>query len=260
MIRRNVASIGHSRRPVGGGLWRKEGVSCARHPLRSANCLWRWIFARSCATGASKSPPSATLTRPTPICIDQLRLGFSFSMLALIAIVFFGACSRGEKRAASGEEGKTMAIQLASPAFTEGKPIPAKYTCDAEDLSPPLKWEGLPEGTRSIAIICDDPDAPMRTWVHWVIYDIPASVTELPEGVPKTEVLPNGAKQGVTDFKRTGYGGPCPPPGKPHRYFFKIYALDAQLNLEPRANKKDVLSAMRGHVLGEGGLMGTYKR
>jgi Raf kinase inhibitor-like YbhB/YbcL family protein len=184
----------------------------------------------------------------------------SFFVLAVIIVIFLGACSRGEERAASREEGKTMAIELTSPAFTEGAAIPQKYTCDAEDLSPPLKWGGLPEGTQSLAIICDDPDAPMRTWVHWVIYDIPASVTELDEGVPKTDVIPKGAKQGVTDFKKTGYGGPCPPPGKAHRYFFKIYALDAQLNLEPRAKKKDVLKAMEGHVLGEGELMGTYKR
>ena len=110
-----------------------------------------------------------------------------------------------------------MSIQLTSTAFPEGKPIPEKYTCDGADVSPPLKWANVPDGTKSIALISDDPDAPVGTWVHWVIYNIPPEATELAEGIPKSEVLTNGATQGMTDFKRIGYGGPCPPRGGPHR-------------------------------------------
>ena len=153
-----------------------------------------------------------------------------------------------------------MTIQLTSSAFAEGAPIPEKYTCDGEDISPLLKWSNAPKGTKSLALICDDPDAPIGTWVHWVLYDIPPAVTELPEGVPTTEALPSGAKQGINDFKRLGYGGPCPPRGSAHRYFFTLYALDTELQLEPGATKKDLVRAMEGHILAEGRLMGTYKR
>jgi Raf kinase inhibitor-like YbhB/YbcL family protein len=153
-----------------------------------------------------------------------------------------------------------MTIQLTSSAFTEGAPIPAKYTCDGEDVSPPLKWSNLPQGTKSVALICDDPDAPLGTWVHWVVYGIPATVTELPEGVPAVETIPNGARQGTNDFKRVGYGGPCPPKGRPHRYVFQLYALDAELQLSPGATKKDLVNAMKGHILAEGRLIGTYER
>lgn len=151
-------------------------------------------------------------------------------------------------------------MQLTSTAFQEGASIPAKYTCDGQDVSPPLAWSGVPDGAKSLALICDDPDAPGGTWVHWVLYNLPATVTELAEKVPTSEVLPNGARQGITDFKRTGYGGPCPPRGRPHRYYFKLYALDVELQLKPRATKKDVVSAMQGHVLSEGQLMATYQR
>jgi len=151
-------------------------------------------------------------------------------------------------------------IQLSTSAFTEGAPIPAKYTCDGDDISPPLRWSGVPQGAKSIALICDDPDAPVGIWVHWALYNIPSTVAELPEGVPTTEAISGGARQGINDFKRIGYGGPCPPRGNPHRYYFKLYALDIELSLKPRATKKDVASAMQGHILAEGQLMGTYKR
>ena len=153
-----------------------------------------------------------------------------------------------------------MTIRLTSSAFSEGAPIPEKYTCDGRDISPPLKWSAVPQGTRSFALICDDPDAPVGTWVHWVLYGLPGSVGELPEGLPPAETLPNGAKQGLNDFKRIGYGGPCPPGKSPHRYFFKLYALDTELNLPAKATKKDLLRAMEGHILAEGQLMGIYKR
>jgi len=152
-----------------------------------------------------------------------------------------------------------MDIQMTSSAFAESGMIPPKYTCDGQDVSPPLKWESVPEGTRSIALICDDPDAPMGTFVHWVLYNVPADVRELPENVPAEATLWNGAKQGTSDFGTTGYGGPCPPGGT-HRYFFKIYALDAPVELSAGATKAELLGAMEGHILAQGRLMGKYKR
>lgn len=151
-------------------------------------------------------------------------------------------------------------MQLTSSAFSEGSPIPAKYTCTDKNISPPLKWSGVPANTKSLALITDDPDAPMGTWVHWVLYDLPATTSELPEDVAKSQYVAGGARQGLNSFKHLGYGGPCPPPGKAHRYFFKLYALDTQLELKPGASKKEVESAMDRHVLAEGQLMGTYKR
>jgi hypothetical protein len=157
-------------------------------------------------------------------------------------------------------EDKTMNIQITSTAFADGQPIPAKYTCEGQNISPPLKWSGTPANAKSYALIADDPDAPVGTWVHWVLYNLTATTTELAENTPKSQQLPGGAKQGLNDFRRLGYGGPCPPLGKPHRYFFKLYALDALLDLKPGVTKKDLLKAMEGHVLAEGQLMGTYQR
>ncbi len=137
--------------------------------------------------------------------------------------------------------------------------IPAEYTCDGADVSVPLQWEAVPEGTVSVAIICDDPDAPMGTWVHWVLFNLPAEANELVENIPAVETLPNGAMQGVSDFGRIGYGGPCPPGGT-HRYFFKIYALDTELGLQAGVNKRQLLKAMEGHILSQGQLIGKYKR
>jgi len=154
-----------------------------------------------------------------------------------------------------------MAFTLASAAFREGAVIAAKYTCDGVDVSPALTWSGAPAGTRSFALIADDPDAPAGTWVHWVLYNLPADVSELPENIAKVESLDlGGARQGRNDFRRPGYGGPCPPPGPPHRYFFKLYALDAPLKLKAGAQKRDVEAAMEGHVLATAQLMGTYGR
>ena len=177
---------------------------------------------------------------------------------AILACVSDFSESRAEQPATS-KETKPM-MTLTSTAFSSGRPIPTKYTCDGADISPPLKWQGVPEGAKSLALICDDPDAPVGTWVHWVLYDLPTATTELTEKVATTDTLPGGAKQGLNDFKRTGYGGPCPPPGKPHRYFFKIYALDMATALKPRASKADVLRAIDGHILAQGELMGTYQR
>lgn len=152
-----------------------------------------------------------------------------------------------------------MEIKIASSAFEDGGLIPAKYTCDGEDISPPLQWDAAPEGTKSIALICDDPNAPIGTFVHWVLFNLPADTKELAEGIPKGTTLPNGAQQGTSDFGRIGYGGPCPPSGT-HRYFFRIYALDTQLDLAPGARKPDLLNAIQGHILAQGQLMGKYKR
>jgi Raf kinase inhibitor-like YbhB/YbcL family protein len=151
-------------------------------------------------------------------------------------------------------------MELKSSAFAEGAEIPRKYTCDADDVSPQLRWEKAPAGTRVFALVADDPDAPAGTWVHWVIYDLPAETTELAEGIGKTDTVDHEAEQGVNDFRRVGYSGPCPPPGSPHRYFFKLYALDAPTNLKPRASKQQLLDAIKGHILGEAQLMGRYGR
>lgn len=153
-----------------------------------------------------------------------------------------------------------MSFTLTSSAFASGAAIPRRYTCDADDVSPDLAWSGAPAATQSFALIADDPDAPMGTWTHWLIWNIPAKATLLPGDTPKIESLDNGARQGKNDFKRIGYGGPCPPPGKPHRYFFKLYALSARLELKPGASKADLEAAIKPHVLAEAQYMGTYGR
>ena len=150
-------------------------------------------------------------------------------------------------------------MELKSSAFTAGEMIPQKYTCDGPDVSPPLSWSDVPAGAKSLALIADDPDAPMGTWVHWVAWNIPPNAHGLEEGMPKKDSLPNGMKQGTTDFRSIGYGGPCPPSGT-HRYFFKLYALDTSLNLPPSATKKDLDKAMQGHLLQQVELMGKYAR
>lgn len=152
-----------------------------------------------------------------------------------------------------------MALDVVSPAFASGGMIPRKHTCDGEDVSPEISWSGAPAETRSFALICDDPDAPAGTWVHWVVFNLPAGVSRLPEAMPAEPALPNGGRQGKNDFRRLGYGGPCPPSGT-HRYFFKVYALDRLLDLDPGATKAQVEAAMKGHVLAEGSLMGRYRR
>jgi Raf kinase inhibitor-like YbhB/YbcL family protein len=156
--------------------------------------------------------------------------------------------------------GAAMKMELSSTAFGEGANIPKQYTGDGKDVSPPLRWPEPPQGTKSFALICDDPDAPRKTWVHWVLYNLPAGQRELKEAVPAQEEIAGGAKQGKNDFGKIGYAGPAPPPGKPHRYFFKLYALDTQLDLAPGATKDQLIAAMKGHVLAEGQLMGQYGR
>ncbi len=153
-----------------------------------------------------------------------------------------------------------MAFALTTTAFAENAAIPRKHSCDGADLSPALNWSDVPAAAQSLALIADDPDAPVGTWTHWILWNIPAEVTGLPEGVPKVQVIENGALQGKNDFKRIGYGGPCPPPGKPHRYFFKLYALDAMLDVKGGASRKELEAAMKRHVLSQAEVMGRYGR
>jgi Raf kinase inhibitor-like YbhB/YbcL family protein len=166
-----------------------------------------------------------------------------------------------KRNTTTSKEEKTVNILITSDAFLEGEAIPTKYTCDGDELSPDLRWSDIPPNTRSLALICEDPDAPSGTFTHWILFDLPPTVTELPEGVSTAERLANGAVQGQNDFKRIGYGGPCPPPNdSEHRYYFRIYALDTELQLRSGARREDVAPAMVGHVLATGHLMGTYKR
>lgn len=150
-------------------------------------------------------------------------------------------------------------MKLESSVFANNALIPAKYTCDGSDISPPLIWDEVPTETQSIVLIVDDPDAPRRTFVHWVVYDIPATVRQLPEQIPPVKTLPNGGVQGKNDFGNLGYGGPCPPSGT-HRYFFKLYTLDRKLGLAAGATKNQILAAMESHVLDKTELIGLYQR
>lgn len=153
-----------------------------------------------------------------------------------------------------------MAFEIETHAFQNGATIPTRYTCEGADLSPDLSWKNPPEQTKSFALICDDPDAPHGTWVHWVIYNIPKEIQSLAEGVVTIDRLPDGTEQGLNDFKQSGYAGPCPPPGKAHRYFFKLYALDTVLSLKKDATKADLERAMNGHILDKTELMGRYEK
>jgi Raf kinase inhibitor-like YbhB/YbcL family protein len=150
-------------------------------------------------------------------------------------------------------------FQLKSSAFSNGGAIPPKFTCDGPDVSPELSWNGPQGSTKAFALIMDDPDAPGGTWVHWVLYDLRPSVRELPEGVPKTKDLQIGARQGVNDFRRVGYGGPCPPRGASHRYSFRLYALDQPTQLPAGASKGDLERAMQGHILAQADLVGRFQ-
>jgi hypothetical protein len=170
-------------------------------------------------------------------------------------VLFIAACGCRSSSTDQPNQGATpMAVQMSSTAFTNGGAIPQKYSCDGEDVSPDLAWSGLPEGAKSLALIVDDPDAPVGTWVHWVLYNLPPDTTSLPEGLQGLGV------SGKNSAGQTSYGGPCPPKGKPHRYFFKLYSLDIALDLSPGATKAALEKAMQGHVLGAGQLMGTYGR
>jgi len=181
----------------------------------------------------------------------------------MILSVFIVTCSRTETPKTKQEKEKgatTVGFTIKSSAFDEGATIPKRYTCDGADVSPPLSWSGTPAGTKSYALICDDPDAPMGTWVHWVLWGLPPDTMALLEGVPAQAVMASGVRQGLNSGARVGYNGPCPPPGNPHRYFFKLYALDATLTLPANANKAALETAMKGHILAQAQVMGKYGR
>ena len=150
-------------------------------------------------------------------------------------------------------------MHLSSAAFADGQAIPDKYTCHGQDISPPLQWSGAPAQTKSVALTCEDPDAPSGTFTHWVLFRVPAAATSLSENVSKTATLSDGSAQGKNSFGNIGYNGPCPPSGKPHHYIFKIYALDMAVTLDSGTDKDELLNAMNGHILAQGQLTGTYQ-
>jgi Raf kinase inhibitor-like YbhB/YbcL family protein len=162
--------------------------------------------------------------------------------------------------AVRGQQPSSSKIELKTTSFSPGGFIPKRFTCEAADLSPALTWTDPPAGTQSFAIIEDDPDAPSGTFVHWLVYDVPAAYRRLSEGMSGNDQMPDGLRQGTNDFSRTGYSGPCPPPGRPHRYFIRLYALDAKTNLHPAATRKELDSAMQGHILAQAELMGRFQR
>lgn len=180
----------------------------------------------------------------------------SFAIFRLIGLSLV-SCSCADNSSPLKKEAKSM--KLASSAFEANGLIPAQYTCDGVDISPPLTWNEVPRQTQSLALIVDDPDAPGKTFVHWVVYDIPATVRQLPEQISSLKTLPNGGVQGKNDFGKFGYGGPCPPSGI-HRYFFQLYALDKKLGIAAGASKNQVLAAIEGHVLASSELIGRYQR
>jgi Raf kinase inhibitor-like YbhB/YbcL family protein len=169
-------------------------------------------------------------------------------------------CLSGQGVLAASNKASGATMKITSSAFADGQTIPKQYTGDGKNISPPLAWSGAPEKTKSFALICDDPDAPVGTWIHWVVYDIPAKVQGFDEAVTPQAVLNQGGKHGTSSFKSLGYGGPAPPAGKVHHYYFKLYALDAELGLKPGATKQQVLDGMKGHVLMEAQIIGTYSR
>jgi Raf kinase inhibitor-like YbhB/YbcL family protein len=183
------------------------------------------------------------------------------SILILLIVFGIAPASAQNEQSSNRVDGRAvMMIQLSTSSFTPGAVIPKKFTCSGADISPELSWSAPPAGTKSWALVVDDPDAPAGTWNHWLLYNLPPSIHELPENQPRTPELANGALQGKNDFGKTGYNGPCPPPGKPHRYFFRLYALDTKLDLKAGADRGTLAQAIKGHVVGEGELMGTFGR
>jgi len=174
-------------------------------------------------------------------------------LLMLVLALGVPAEVRSQKTASSK-------IELKTTSFTPGGFMPKRFTCDAADVSPALAWTDPPSGTQSFAIIEDDPDAPSGTFVHWLVYDLPAAYRKLPEALSGSDQMPGGGRQGANDFSRTGYSGPCPPPGRPHRYFIRLYAVDTILNLRPAATRKELDAAMQGHILAQAELMGRFQR
>lgn len=166
-------------------------------------------------------------------------------ILAVLAIFFCSTC---------------FALEIKSSAFNNGAEIETRYSCDADNISPALSWSGAPQGTKNFVLICEDPDSPSKVWSHWVVFNMPASKTGLDEGMPTTGTFDDGTVQGINDFGKPGYFGPCPPPTGQHRYFFRIYAIDTTLDLDEGATRDIVLSAISGHILAQAEIFGTYQR
>lgn len=185
-------------------------------------------------------------------CLYRLGVCLTILLLGSYALVF------GADRDSPG--GKAMSFQLSTTAFPANKTIPHRFTCDGQDISPALEWSDVPAGTKAFALVVDDPDAPAGTWNHWLMWNMPASARGLPEGVPKNAQFGDGARQGRNDFGKLGYNGPCPPPGKPHRYYFRLYALDSALELQPGGGRKELDAAMSSHIVGRATLIGLYGR
>lgn len=184
--------------------------------------------------------------------------------IILASLFLFYSCSKNQSDTTNkpqpvNYQTKNTEMKITSSSFKEGDLIPSKFTCDGENISPQMAWMDAPQGTKSFALIADDPDAPAGVWVHWVIYNIPPDTKELQEHTPKQKSIDNGALQGVNDFRKTGYDGPCPPGGT-HRYYFKLYALDISLDKPAGLSKQELLDAMEGHILSQSQLMGKYKR
>lgn len=183
-------------------------------------------------------------------------------LLALLGVSGHLACqeTRRAPQSPAREAGAKMTIKVETTAFTPGGNIPAQFTCTGANVSPPLRWSGVPAEAQSVALVLHDPDAPVGDFTHWLLYGMAPSVGELAENVAKALEVPGLGRQGTNDFRKTGYGGPCPPPGKPHRYFFRVYALDTRLQLAAGADRAAVEAAIRGHVIAQGELMGKFAR
>ncbi len=260
-------------RPVSDRLWRSliqcrnweefaEFMACAEERGKAAEeSFQKALSARDPVTADIFGRIAAEEASHISLQKGCLKVAGIFLALVLAGSAFAG---QEDKIMTDAAHQRQAALTLTSPAFKHMERIPKVHTCDGKDLSPALRWGGVPKQAKSLALIMDDPDAPPGTWVHWILYDIPPGLKDLPEGLPKTEVVLGAPKHGlcwgVAQFDRVGYYGPCPPPGSPHRYFFKLYALDSLLGLKARAAKDEVLKAMEGHVLANVELVGIYQR
>ena len=205
-------------------------------------------------------PVTTGIERRTARYPGRYVVAFCGALLLPMLFVLVASCGTQAASPAQAAARAAAGFRIESAAFTQGATIPKRYTCSGENISPALIWTQPPAGTRSLALIVEDPDAPAGTWTHWVVYNLPARTRALEPHRPKGGNLPGGGLQGITSFGSAGYGGPCPPPGPAHRYFFRLYALDTMLSLKPAAAKQDVLRAMKGHILAKAELMGRFKR
>ncbi|MGM0366475.1 MAG: YbhB/YbcL family Raf kinase inhibitor-like protein [Actinomycetota bacterium] len=186
--------------------------------------------------------------------MHKLKIFFTGGSIISVLLLLLAACDIEANKEIERKDREGPAMEIISTAFSHNENIPARYTCDGQDINPPLEFSNIPEGTRSLALIADDPDAPAKTWVHWVVWNISPDATGIPE-----DSKPGEAVEGITDFKKPGYGGPCPPSGT-HRYFFKLFALDTELDLDPSGGAGDLAKAMEGHIIESAELIGLYSR